>query len=151
MNIPRFSPWLAALAIAIASSLSLPAGAADTAGKPLELRRVMQQLSAQMQRITDAIAHEDWLQVVAAAPLVARHEQPPAEEKARILGYLGSEAGNFRALDEKTHDAAHELEHAATKGDGQAVIDAFAKVQSSCLACHQKYRKPFVEHFYGKR
>lgn len=40
---------------------------------------------------------------------------------------------------------------AATRGDGQAVIAAFAKVQQGCLACHQSFRKPFTEHFYGTR
>lgn len=137
------------LLVLAAATLLSPVVAAAGNGEPLELRRIMQALGTQMQVVTDAIARENWAQVAAAAPLIAAHAQPPAEEKARILGFLGKEAGNFRALDEKTHDVAHTLEHAAAHGDGQAVIEAFAKVQASCLACHQKYRKPFVEHFYG--
>jgi len=40
---------------------------------------------------------------------------------------------------------------AAKRSDGQAVIAAFAKVQQSCFGCHQSFRQPFVEHFYGHR
>ena len=36
---------------------------------------------------------------------------------------------------------------AAARGDGQAVIAGFAKVQQACLGCHQRFRKPFVERF----
>lgn len=47
--------------------------------------------------------------------------------------------------------AAPALEQAAVRGDGQAVISSFATLQSTCLACHQSSRKPFLEHFYGQR
>jgi cytochrome c556 len=32
-----------------------------------------------------------------------------------------------------------------------AVIAAFQSVQTGCYGCHQEFRKPFVEHFYGAR
>lgn len=40
---------------------------------------------------------------------------------------------------------------AAASSDGKAVIQSFAHVQESCLGCHQAFRKPYVEHFYGAR
>ncbi len=39
----------------------------------------------------------------------------------------------------------------AARGDGLAVITAFARVQRACLDCHQEFRKPFAEHFDTKR
>ena len=38
---------------------------------------------------------------------------------------------------------------AAKAKDGQGVILAFQKLQTSCYNCHSEFRKPFVEHFYG--
>jgi len=40
---------------------------------------------------------------------------------------------------------------AVVRSDGQAVISSFATLQNSCLACHQSFPKPFVEHFYEQR
>ena len=69
----------------------------------------------------------------------------------RILAFAGSDTGRFKRFDEKTHQAAKTLEQAAKRGDSQAVIAAFSTLQGNCLACHQNFRKPFVEHFYGQR
>ncbi|MCK9515166.1 MAG: cytochrome c [Ottowia sp.] len=35
------------------------------------------------------------------------------------------------------------------KGEGSGVIDSFAAVQRSCLACHEAYRPDFVWRFCG--
>ncbi len=119
--------------------------------RPLALRKIMQDLGKNMQDITDGISREDWEMVARVAPLIADHPQPPAAEKMRILSFIGSDAGKFRAHDEKTHQAAQAMEQAAVRSDGQAVISSFATLQSSCLACHQSFRKPFVEHYYERR
>lgn len=119
--------------------------------KPLALRKIMQDLGKNMQVITDGISREDWELVANIAPLVADHPQPPLGEKIRILRFVGTDAGKFKGYDEKTHQAAQALGQAATRQDGPAVISAFAKLQNSCLACHQGFRKPFLEHFYGQR
>lgn len=126
---------------------------ADDAGKakPLALRKIMQDMGKNMQVITDGISREDWELVAKIAPLVADHPQPPLGEKMRILSFVGTDAGKFKGYDEKTHQAAQALGQAATREDGPAVISAFAKLQNSCLACHQGFRKPFLEHFYDKR
>lgn len=126
---------------------------ADGTGKtgPLALRKIMQDMGKNMQAITDGISREDWDMVARVAPLIADHPQPPLTEKMRILSFVGSDAGKFRSYDEKTHQAAQALEQAAVRSDGKAVISSFATLQNSCLACHQSFRKPFLEHFYVQR
>ena len=121
------------------------------AAEPLALQGVMKELGKHMQTTAGAIAYEDWELVAQTAPLIAAHAQPPAWEKARILNYMGSDMSKFKAFDMETHEAAHDLQHAAHEKNGVQVIAAFQKVQASCLACHQTFRKPFVEHFYGKQ
>jgi len=124
---------------------------ADDAGKgtPLALRKIMQDMGKNMQLITDGISREDWEKVAKVAPLLADHPQPPLTEKMRILSFAGSDVGKFKSHDKKTYHAAQELEQAALRGDGQSVISSFATLQNSCLACHQRFRKRFLEHFYG--
>jgi cytochrome c556 len=132
-----------------ASPQALAENAAEA--KPLELRRIMQELGKNMQAVTDGISREDWALVARIAPQIAEHPQPPAGEKMRIMAFIGADMGKFKGHDEKTHQAAQALEQAATRSDGQSVISSFATLQNSCLACHQSFRKPFVEHFYGQR
>lgn len=117
--------------------------------KPLALRVIMQELGGNMQAITSAISQEEWVQVIQLAPKVAAHPEPPVTEKMRILAYLGADMAKFKSFDAQTHEAAHAMKQAAERGDGKAVIQSFARVQESCLGCHQAFRKPFVEHFYG--
>lgn len=143
---------LAAAMASAAASLAPQARAEGNASKePMELRRIMQELGRNMQAAADGISREEWVRVAEIAPRIAEHPQPPLGEKKRLLGFVGSEAGRFRRFDQQTHQAAKSLEQAARRGDGEAVIAAFASVQNACLACHQSYRKPFLEHFYGQR
>ena len=129
-----------------------PALAEKSTGiKPLELRKIMQELGKDMQAITDAISHEDWARVANIAPRIAEHPEPSAIEKMRILTHIGTDAGKFESHDEITHLAARALEQVALRHDGLGVIAAFANLQNGCLACHQSFRNPFVEHFYGHR
>lgn len=123
----------------------------DTEAKPLELRRIMQEIGKNMQTITDAISREDWALVAKVAPHIAEHPEPPVIEKMRILTFIGADMGTFESQDELTHRAARALEQVAARNDGQGVITAFANLQSSCLACHKSFRQSFVEHFYGQR
>lgn len=148
-----FKPFLAVAAIgALLASVIAPARADDLAtAKPLALRKIMQDLGKNMQKVTDGISREDWETVAKVAPLIADHPQPPLAEKARILSFVGSDAGKFRGYDEKAHAAAKALEQAAARGDGPSLISSFASLQTSCLGCHQTFRKPFLEHFYGQR
>lgn len=115
----------------------------------LHFRGMMQELDRNMQKITAAISREDWALVAQIAPKIARHPELPPAEKMQILAYLGTNASEFHHIDAQTHEAASDLEQVAEFGDGKAVIQAFARVQENCLACHQNFRKPFVEHFHG--
>ncbi|MBU1214943.1 MAG: cytochrome c [Gammaproteobacteria bacterium] len=119
------------------------------ADEPSVLRQVMQALGSDMQVVTGGIAREDWQLVAKTAPLIAKHPQPPLSEKVRIIRYMGAEMSLFKALDGETHQAALELGKAADEQDGAKVIAAFGKLQQTCLACHQRFRSGFVQHFYG--
>lgn len=121
-----------------------------TATKPLALRGIMQGLGKNMQAITDGISREDWMVIAKIAPLIAEHPQPPLTEKMRIMAFVGTDIGTFKGYDERTHQAARTIADAAVRRDGKAVIAAFASMQNSCLACHQSFRKPIVEHFYER-
>ncbi|MCW9013366.1 MAG: cytochrome c [Gammaproteobacteria bacterium] len=139
------------LAIGLSSSIfftPLFASEATDTTEPLALRKIMQNLNENMQAITHSISHEDWAQVEKIAPQVADHPQPPLLEKIRILSYVGSNITEFKNHDGKTHAAANALAQAASTADGEAVISAFARLQTTCLNCHQKFRHAFVEHFY---
>lgn len=118
--------------------------------EPLALRKIMQDLSKNMQSVTDGISREDWDMVGKIAPLIADHPQPPLGEKMRILIFAGTAVGKFKGYDKKTHQAARALEQAALRSDGKTVISSFASLQNTCLSCHQSFRKPFVEHFYDQ-
>lgn len=141
---------LALPAIWMSAGHPAPARAAEPE-QPMALRGVMQQLGRDMQAVTGAISKEDWAVVADLAPRIAQHEQPPAREKLRILGWLGSDAGKFRSLDGEVEQAATALGEAAGRADGPGVIAAFAKTQQSCLACHQEFRGSFIQHFYEQR
>jgi len=121
------------------------------ADEPLALQQVMKDLGKNMQVITDGISRGDWDQVGKTAPLVADHPQPPFSEKMRIMGFMGTNMGKFKAYDGETHEQALAVGKAAKAKDGQGVILAFQKLQTSCYSCHSEFRKPFVEHFYGKK
>ena len=136
---------------ALLASICLQASADDIEKtKPLALRKIMKDMGENMESIVGSISREDWEKVKVIAPLIANHPQPPLGEKVRILSFVGADAGNFKGYDEKIHHAAQALEAAAVRRDGQAVISSFATLQNNCLACHQSFRKPFVEHFYGQ-
>lgn len=141
------TPLLKCLA---AFALLVAAGGASAAD-PLVLQKIMKELGRNMQVITDGISREDWELVEKTAPLIADHPQPPFGEKARILGFVGTNMGKFKAYDGETHEQAQAVGQAAKAKDGPGVILAFQKLQTSCYNCHSEFRKPFVEHFYGKK
>ena len=144
---------MAQYVITVMMALSCATTWADNAveTKPLALRSIMQELSKNMQAVTDAISREDWAKVAEIAPLIADHPKPPQQEKVRILSFMGTDAGRFKAFDGKTHQTAKELGEIASKRDGAAVISSFAALQNSCLACHQSFRRSFKRYFYGSQ
>ena len=135
---------------AAAACLTLAAVGVQAA-EPLALQKVMKDLGKNMQIITDGISREDWALVEKTAPLIAEHPQPPLPEKMRIIDFMGTKMGKFKAYDGETHEQAQAVGKAANANDGPGVILAFQKLQTSCYNCHSEFRKPFVEHFYGAR
>lgn len=135
----------------LAASCVLFAASGAHAAEPLALQKVMKDLGKNMQVITDGISREDWEVIEKTAPLIASHPQPPLTEKMRIMAFFGTKMSKFKAHDEETHAQAEALGRAAKAKDGPAVILAFQKLQMSCYGCHSEFRKPFVEHFYGKK
>ncbi|MDO5667027.1 MAG: cytochrome c [Alcaligenaceae bacterium] len=111
----------------------------------------MEQLAHDMEAVTAAISRDDWERVAELATKIANHEEPEQSEKVEILAWLGSEAGKFRGFDLEVTEAATAMGEAAKQGDGLKVIESFSKTQQSCYACHQMFRKPFVEKFYGQQ
>lgn len=140
-----------AICTLIASSCLLLAANGAQAAEPLALQKVMMDLGRNMQTITAGISLEDWELVEITAPLVADHPQPSFSEKMRIIGFLGTNMGKFKAHDGETHEQAQAAGKAAKAKDGPGVILAFQKLQASCYNCHSEFRRPFVEHFYGKK
>ncbi len=151
------TPFLrsAALAVMAAAGMTLvasfPAAAQDAPSEPLALRKIMRDMGRDMEAVTRAISAEDWDAIAALAPRLADHPQPPPGEKVRILTFLGGKAADFRAHDQRVHDAALALQKAAAGREGASVIGAFATLQGACLGCHQAFRPSFVEHFHGTR
>ena len=135
----------------LVSSCLLFAATGAQAVEPLALQQIMKDLGKNMQVITDGISREDWELVEKTAPLIADHPQPPFSEKMRIMGFMGTNMGKFKAHDGETHEHAQAAGKAAKAKDGQGVILTFQKLQTSCYNCHSEFRKPFVEHFYGKK
>ena len=82
------------------------------AAEPLALRKIMSELGANMQRVTDGLSREDYAVVEKTARAIADHPQPPVSEKTRIIGFVGGNITRFKGYDAATHDAAG--------GDGKA-------------------------------
>lgn len=135
----------------VSSACLTLAATAVQANEPLALQKVMKDLGNNMQIVTDGISREDWLLVEKTAQFIAAHPQPPAAEKMRIMSFIGTSMGKFKAYDGEVHDAAEIMARAARNKDGQGTINAFQKVQTACFNCHSEFRKPFVEHFYATR
>ena len=66
------------------------------------------------------------------------------------MAFAGTNISKFKTHDGETHDAARTLAESAAREDGYAIIADFATLQNNCLMCHQRFRKSFVEHFYGE-
>lgn len=141
----RSAPW--ALLTALVCSVQPVAG---LAAEPLALQGIMKDMGRNMQAIVDGLSREDYAKAERAALAIADHPQPPVGEKIRVMSFIGGSAPRFKAFDGETHDNAKALARASKSGNGEEAIAAFRKLQSSCLACHQVFRQPFQEHFYGK-
>lgn len=147
----RFSVEKAS-ALALVGALALGPVMAQGADqpKPMALRGIMLQLETDMNAVNGAISQKDWKTVAELAPKIANHAEPPLLEKVRILAWLNIDAPKFRGYDVKAKDEAAAMGEAARKGDGQAVVADYARIQQSCLGCHNQFRQKFIAHFYGQ-
>ncbi|ODU01489.1 cytochrome c [Thiobacillus sp. 65-1402] len=136
-------PLLACMMLSLATPPSVRA-AGD-----MVLSKVMETQGRNMRLIAGGIAREDYGEVVMGAMAVIDPSHPPATlaEKFELMRFLGGKIGRFRALDRDTKERAAALVEAARTRDGEATIDAFQRLQTSCLACHAEFRKPFRDHF----
>lgn len=121
-----------------------------SSSEELVLRSIMRELDENMREVVGAISRENWERVAEIAPLIADHPEPPFAEKTRILRFVGTDAARFRGYDRQVHETARDMGDKARQADGQAVIEAFSRVQNHCLACHQEFKEGFRAHFYGK-
>lgn len=110
----------------------------------------MKAFSNNIKIVSDAISREDWEQVAGTAPKIDNHLQPLIVVSSRSFGFSGFDVGKFESYDKQTHQAAKELKDIAMRNIGKRVIDQFATLQYSYLACHQSFRENIREHFYEK-
>lgn len=143
-------------AIAVSMIGALLAGLATTAQandialpEPLALRKIMQDLEKNMHLMADGIAREDWPLVEKVAPRIADHPQPPFIEKIRIMGFVGTHIGKYKAYDGSIDEHAQAVGKAAKSKDSHGAMLMFRKLQASCDSCHNEFQKPFVAHFYN--
>lgn len=136
----RFAAWAMVF-------LVIPASA--PAAEEMVLSKVMKEQGKSMQLIAGGIAREDYEQVAKASLAVIDPPHPPSTlaEKFRLMSFLGTNVGRFKALDGETKERATDLANAARARNGEATIAAFQRLQTSCLACHTEFRKPFQDHF----
>jgi len=149
---PHFSRALATLAaLLLPAMLAAPAWASEDEhdhGGVHEFHEMMEELGEHTQRIVQAINHEDWAWVAREARMIADHPRPPMEERRRLKAFTGDRHARFAEYDKAVHATAAELADVAETGEGREVINAFARLQSSCLDCHANFRSDFREHFY---
>lgn len=112
---------------------------------------MMEELGEHTQRIAQAINHENWSWVASEARAVADHPRPPVEVRQRIRAFTGDRHAKFAEYDKAVHASAAELAEIAEAGDGREVINAFARLQTSCLDCHAAFRDEFRRHFYRQQ
>lgn len=115
----------------------------------LEIRGIMKGLGTRTEEVVRGINTGDFDLIEKSALKIADHDKPSMIERLKILGFLGTKAGDFKSGDEVVHGAASKLAEAAKKKDTEAVIQSFGELMKGCNSCHSKYRGQIVERFYG--
>ncbi|NIP79879.1 MAG: cytochrome c [Gemmatimonadetes bacterium] len=107
---------------------------------PPTLRGIMLQLQADMGRVSRGIWAGRFDSVAAAAQAIADHPRVGPRERTAIVETLGDRAAAFQAADAAVHDAAVVLAEQARAGDITGVMEALARLQDGCVACHTGFR-----------
>jgi cytochrome c556 len=123
--------------------------AAQPAPAPMALRGIMREMGRDALVVADALVREQYPALERSALKLAEHAQPPAEERARIITWLGPRAARFRGYDQEAHGHAQALAAAARERQGKAALEALHKLQSTCMGCHLEFREAYLRQFYA--
>lgn len=102
-------------------------------------QNMMEHLVA-IQRITDALAREDWEGVAAASALI---ESSP--QMQMMCEHMGAGADGFTELALEFHRRADAIGVAARAHDGAEVLRATSHTLEACTSCHASYRQEVVD------
>ncbi len=102
-------------------------------------QNMMEHLVA-IQRITDALAREDWEGIAAASALI---ESSP--QMQTMCQHMGAGAPGFTALALEFHERADTIGVAARAEDSAAVLRATSDTLKACTSCHATYRQEVVD------
>src|SRR5690554_7084527 len=100
---------------------------------------MMDQLVA-IQRITDALARQDWERVTKGSAI---SESSP--QMQRMCEHMGAGADGFTELALEFHRRADMIGHAARERDGAAVPRATSSTLQTCTSRHANYRQDVVD------
>ena len=102
-------------------------------------QNMMEHLVA-IQRLTDALASEDWDGVASASALI---ESSP--QMQQMCQHMGAGADGFTELALDFHRRADAIGVAAREQDGAAVLRATSDTLQACTSCHATYRQDVVD------
>jgi hypothetical protein len=102
-------------------------------------QNMMEHLVA-IQRITDALAREDWEGVATASALI---ESSP--QMQQMCQHMGAGADGFTELALDFHRRADQIGVAARAQDGPGVLRATSNTLQACTSCHATYRQDVVD------
>ncbi len=109
------------------------------------LKAIMQQLGMDYAAVDEAILKEDLDAVAVAAHAIAFHDTPSLATKMKLMANLRSEMKGFKAMDDKVHHLALDIEKAAKANDMKTVIAKQSQMLSACMACHTSYRSRIID------
>ncbi len=102
-------------------------------------QNMMEHLVA-VQRITEALAREDWGAIAEASALI--ESSPQMQQMCR---HMGAGADGFTDLALDFHRRADRIGVAARAQDGPGVLRATADTLEACTTCHATYRQEVVD------
>ena len=114
--------------LVLATALFLGGCVAQPSGPAMALRCIMRDMGREAAALADGLMREDYALVERAALKVAEHPQPPPEERARIITWLGARAVRFRGYDQEVHGHGQAVAAAARQRQPKAALEAFHKL-----------------------
>jgi cytochrome c556 len=102
-------------------------------------QNMMEHLVA-IQRITDALARDDWDEVARAAARIGSSPQ-----MQMMCRHMGAGAAGFTDMALDFHRRADAIGEAARARDEAAVLRATAKTLQACTGCHAVFRQEVVD------